>query len=48
VDDVDTAAGRVTLAVLLGGGRSGHYGTKDTADGVAPPLEPLIPPSVVP
>jgi hypothetical protein len=40
VDDVDTLAGRVALALLLSGGESGHYGVKDSAtDGVAPPIE---------
>jgi hypothetical protein len=44
VDDVDETTGRVALAVLLAGGRPGHYGVKDGADGVLPPLEP-VPPS---
>jgi hypothetical protein len=38
VDDVDTTAGRVALAVLLAGGRPGHYGVKDTAEAVVPPI----------
>jgi Copper transport outer membrane protein, MctB len=41
VDSVDTAIGRVALAVVLGGGEEGHYGTKPTADAVVPPIEPL-------
>jgi hypothetical protein len=42
VDDVETLAGRVALALLLAGGDPGHYGVKDSAsDGVAPPVEPL-------
>jgi Copper transport outer membrane protein, MctB len=42
VDNVDTLAGRLALAVLLAGGQPGHYGLKDTAtDGVAPPIEPV-------
>jgi hypothetical protein len=42
VDDVDTVAGRLALAVLLAGGEPGHYGLKDTAtDGVVPPIEPV-------
>jgi hypothetical protein len=42
VDDVDTVAGRLALALLLAGGEPGHYGLKDTAtDGVAPPIEPV-------
>ena len=42
VDDVDTMFGRLTLALLLAGGRPGHYGLSDSAsDGVAPPIEPV-------
>ena len=42
VDNLDTLAGRLALAVLLSGGQPGHYGLKDSAtDGVAPPIEPL-------
>jgi hypothetical protein len=42
VDDVDTTAGRLALALLLAGGDPGHYGVKETAtDGVAPPVETL-------
>ena len=42
VDNVDTFAGRLALAVLLAGGQPGQYGLKDTAtDGVAPPIEPV-------
>jgi hypothetical protein len=40
VDDVDTAAGRIALAILLAGGLDGHYGLKDSAaDGIVPPIE---------
>jgi Copper transport outer membrane protein, MctB len=40
VDDIETLAGRVALALLLAGGEPGHYGVKDSAsDGVAPPVE---------
>jgi hypothetical protein len=40
VDDVDQAPGRLALALLLAGGKAGHYGLKPTArDGVLPPLE---------
>jgi hypothetical protein len=40
VDDVDTPAGRLALALLLGGADPGHYGVKETAtDGVAPPID---------
>src|SRR5919106_1818182 len=42
VDNIDTLAGRVALAVLLAGGQPGHYGLKDSAtDGVAPPIESI-------
>jgi hypothetical protein len=41
VNDVDTVAGRVALAVLLGGGRPGSYGVGGDVDGVTPPIEPL-------
>jgi hypothetical protein len=41
VDDVDQPTGRLALALLLAGGKAGHYGVKPTAqDGVLPPLEP--------
>lgn len=40
VDDVETLAGRVALALLLAGGEPGHYGVKDSAsDGVAPAVD---------
>jgi hypothetical protein len=40
VDDVETLAGRVALALLLAGGDPGHYGVKDSAtDGVAPAVD---------
>ena len=42
VDNVDTLAGRLALALLLGGGQPGHYGIKDSAsDGVTPTIEPV-------
>jgi hypothetical protein len=41
VDAVDTQVGRVALAVLLAGAGEGHYGLKETADGVLPRVEPL-------
>ena len=43
VDDVDTPVGRVALALLLAGAREGHYGVKDTADTILPPVEPVPP-----
>jgi hypothetical protein len=43
VDSIDTAAGRIALALLLAGGEPGHYGIKDSAtDGVTPSV-PQIP-----
>jgi len=42
VDDIDRAAGRLALALLLAGAEPGHYGAGDGAtDGVVPPIEPL-------
>ena len=42
VDNVDTLAGRLALALLLAGGPPGNYGLKDSAtDGVTPPVEPV-------
>jgi Copper transport outer membrane protein, MctB len=42
VDDVDTLAGRLALALLLEGAQQGHYGVKDSAtNGVVPPIEPV-------
>jgi Copper transport outer membrane protein, MctB len=41
VDDLDTAAGRLALAVVLGGGQSGHYGIKRSADDLLPPVSPI-------
>ena len=40
VDNVDGRMGRVALAVLLAGGRPGHYGVKNPDD-VVPPIEPV-------
>jgi hypothetical protein len=43
VDDVDTPAGRLALALLLAGSPVGNYGLKKSAgDGIVPPIEPLI------
>jgi hypothetical protein len=39
VDDVETPTGRVSLAVLLEGDETGHYGVKDDKQ-----LVPLVPP----
>jgi hypothetical protein len=41
VDDMDVQAGRLALALLLGGAEPGHYGLGDDTDGVVPPIEPL-------
>ena len=40
---VDTALGRVALAVLLGGGRTGHYGVQEDGRGRIPPIPPVEP-----
>jgi hypothetical protein len=41
VDDLDAAAGRLALVLLLGGATPGQYGVKKTADdGVLPPIVP--------
>jgi len=40
VDDIETPAGRVALALLLSGSSIGNYGLKETADdGIVPPVE---------
>jgi hypothetical protein len=41
VDDLDTTAGRLALAVVLAQGQSGHYGVKPTADDLLPPIDPV-------
>lgn len=43
VDDVDQAVGRLALALLLNGAARGHYGVKDSATAVLPPVEPSTP-----
>lgn len=40
VDDIDTRAGRLALALLLAGAEPGHYGVKSTADDLLPAVEP--------
>ncbi len=45
VDDVDTPTGRLALAILLAGGRPGHYGLKDSAEDLMPPVSPVAPPA---
>ncbi len=44
VDDVDTPSGRLALAVLLAGGQPGHYGVKESADDLLPPVGAPGPP----
>jgi hypothetical protein len=40
VDDIDSPAGRLALALLLAGGSAGNYGLKTGADdGIVPPIE---------
>jgi Copper transport outer membrane protein, MctB len=41
VDDLDTSAGRLALAIVLAGGQPGHYGLKASADDLLPPVEPV-------
>jgi hypothetical protein len=41
VDDVDEPAGRLALALLLGGADPGHYGLDEDADGIVPPFDPV-------
>ena len=41
VDNIDTAAGRLALALLLAGEEGGQYGIKDSAGDVLPPIESL-------
>jgi Copper transport outer membrane protein, MctB len=43
VDNIDTPAGRLALALLLAGGDEGSYGVKDTAEEILPPIEALPP-----
>ncbi len=43
VDDLDTATGRLAVALLLAGGEEGQYGLRESADGLMPPIEPLDP-----
>jgi hypothetical protein len=41
VDDIETPAGRLALALQLSGSPLGNYGLKETADdGIVPPVEP--------
>ena len=44
VDDLDTQAGRLALALLLAGATPGQYGVKKTArDGVLPQIPAVAP-----
>jgi hypothetical protein len=43
VDDVDQLVGRLALALLLNGAPAGHYGVKDKALPVLPPVVPVVP-----
>ena len=43
VDDVGQPVGRLALALLLNGSVPGHYGVKDSATAVLPPVEPVSP-----
>jgi hypothetical protein len=44
VDAVDRPVGWITLAVLLAGGRPGHYGIKEERTPAVPEIEPVAPP----
>jgi hypothetical protein len=44
VDDVGQPVGRLALALLLNGAVPGHYGVKDSATAVLPPVEPVVVP----
>ncbi len=44
VDNVDTAVGRISLAVVLSGAANGHYGIKPGADAAVPPIDAVLPP----
>ncbi len=39
VDGIDTPAGRLALALLLGGAEEGSYGTQETDRSILPPIE---------
>jgi hypothetical protein len=41
VDDIGQPVGRLALALLLNGATAGHYGVKDSATAVLPPVEPV-------
>jgi|1185.fasta_scaffold10196_2 hypothetical protein len=41
VDDVETASGKLALALLLGGAPSGSFGVKDTAEAPLPRIDPV-------
>ena len=43
VDDIDTPAGRLSLALLLAGAPSGQYGLKRSADDFLPSLQAIAP-----
>jgi hypothetical protein len=43
VDDIDTPAGRLSLALLLAGAPSGQYGLKRSADDFLPALQGIAP-----
>jgi hypothetical protein len=45
VDAVDRPIGQIALAVLLAGGRPGHYGIKREGAPAVPEIEPLPPPA---
>jgi hypothetical protein len=44
VDGIDDELGQLALVLLLGEAKPGDYGTRDTAEAILPPIEPLPPP----
>lgn len=44
VDAVESPAGRLALALLLGGAEAGSYGTQDADRSILPPIEPVSAP----
>lgn len=44
VDNVDTAAGRMALVIMLAAGVRGHFGVKATAEGIMPSVTGLMRP----
>jgi hypothetical protein len=43
VDDIETQTGGVSLAVLLQGAQTGHFGIKENAESMVPSVPPVVP-----